>query len=78
MNLGDIPYYAFATGKMAGIDDVIMSNTGYTGAGGFEIYVWNKDVKAMWDAIFEAGKPYGILPTGLACRDTLRLSLIHI
>ncbi len=73
VNLGDIPYYAFATGKMAGIDDVIMSNTGYTGAGGFEIYVWNKDVKAMWDAIFEAGKPYGILPTGLACRDTLRL-----
>ncbi len=48
------PYYAFATEKMAGIDDVIMSNTGYTGAGGFEIYVWNKDVKAMWDAIFEA------------------------
>ncbi len=73
VNLGDIPYYTFATGKMAGIDDVIMSNTGYTGAGGFEIYVWNKDVKAMWDAIFEAGKPYGILPTGLACRDTLRL-----
>lgn len=73
VTLGDIPYYAFASGKMAGIDDVIMSNTGYTGAGGFEIYVWNRDVKAMWDAIFEAGKPYGILPTGLACRDTLRL-----
>lgn len=73
INLSDIPYYAFAAGKLAGIDDVIISNTGYTGAGGFEIYVWNKDARAMWDAIFEAGKEFGIMPTGLGCRDTLRL-----
>lgn len=73
INLSDIPYYAYAAGKMAGLDDVIISNTGYTGAGGFEIYVWNKDARAMWDAVFEAGKEYGIVPCGLACRDTLRL-----
>jgi aminomethyltransferase len=73
VNLSDIPYYAFVGGSMAGIDDVIISNTGYTGAGGFEIYIWNKDARAMWDAIFEAGKEFGIVPTGLACRDTLRL-----
>jgi aminomethyltransferase len=73
INLSDIPYYAYAAGKMAGLDDVIISNTGYTGAGGFEIYVWNKDARAMWDAVFEAGKEFGIVPCGLACRDTLRL-----
>jgi aminomethyltransferase len=73
VNLSDIPYYSFVGGSMAGIDDVIISNTGYTGAGGFEIYIWNKDARAMWDAIFEAGKEFGIVPTGLACRDTLRL-----
>lgn len=73
INLTEIPYYAFAAGKMAGLDDVIISNTGYTGAGGFEIYVWNKDARAMWDAIFEAGKEYGIVPCGLGCRDTLRM-----
>jgi aminomethyltransferase len=58
---------------MAGCDDVIISNTGYTGAGGFEIYVWNKDAKKMWDAIFEAGKEFDIIPVGLGARDTLRL-----
>ena len=73
VDLSAIPYYAFAAGTMAGIDDVIISNTGYTGAGGFEIYVWNKDARKMWDAIFEAGKEFGIVPTGLGCRDTLRL-----
>ncbi len=73
INLSEIPYYAFAAGKLAGIDDVIISNTGYTGAGGFEIYVWNKDARKMWDAVFEAGKEFGIVPTGLGCRDTLRL-----
>lgn len=73
VSLNEIPYYAFAAGTMAGIDDVIISNTGYTGAGGFEIYVWNKDARKMWDAIFEAGKEFGIVPTGLGCRDTLRL-----
>jgi aminomethyltransferase len=73
VDLSNIPYYAFAGGKMAGIDDVIISNTGYTGAGGFEIYVWNKDARAMWDAIFDAGKEFGIQPAGLGSRDTLRL-----
>ncbi len=73
IDLSTIPYYAFAAGSMAGIDDVIISNTGYTGAGGFELYVWNKDARKMWDAIFEAGAEFGILPCGLGCRDTLRL-----
>lgn len=73
IDLSAIPYYAFASGTMAGLGDVIISNTGYTGAGGFEIYVWNKDARAMWDAIFEAGAEFGILPCGLGCRDTLRM-----
>lgn len=73
INLSDIPYYAYAEGKMAGLGDIIISNTGYTGAGGFELYVWNKDARALWAAIFEAGKEFGIMPCGLGCRDTLRL-----
>ncbi len=73
VDLSAIPYYAFAAGTLAGIDDVIISNTGYTGAGGFEIYVWNKDARKMWDAIFEAGAEFGIVPCGLGCRDTLRM-----
>lgn len=73
INLSDIPYYHYTTGSMAGLDDIIISNTGYTGAGGFELYVWNKDARAMWDAIMEAGKEFGIMPCGLGCRDTLRL-----
>jgi aminomethyltransferase len=75
VNLSDIPYYSFTGGAMAGIEDVIISNTGYTGAGGFEIYVWNKDAQKMWDAIMEAGKEFGIKPIGLAARDTLRLEM---
>ncbi|MEW6774104.1 MAG: glycine cleavage system aminomethyltransferase GcvT [Bacteroidota bacterium] len=75
VNLSAIPYYHFDAGKMAGIDDVIISNTGYTGAGGFEIYVWNKDAEKMWDAIMEAGKEFGIKPCGLGARDTLRLEM---
>jgi aminomethyltransferase len=73
IDLSAIPYYAFAAGKMAGLDDIIISNTGYTGAGGFEIYVWNTDTRKLWDAIFEAGKEFGIVPCGLGCRDTLRM-----
>ncbi len=73
VDLSAIPYYAFAAGSMAGIDDIIISNTGYTGAGGFELYVWNKNARKLWDAIFEAGAEFGILPCGLGCRDTLRL-----
>lgn len=75
IDLSKIEYYAFEAGKMAGIDDVIISNTGYTGAGGFEIYVWNKDAAKMWDAIMEAGKEFGIKPIGLGARDTLRLEM---
>lgn len=73
VDLSAIPYYAFATGNIAGIEHAIISNTGYTGAGGFELYVHNEDVVKLWEAIFEAGKNYGILPCGLAARDTLRL-----
>ena len=73
VDLSAIPYYAFTIGKLAGIDNVIISNTGYTGAGGFELYIMNSDAKKLWDMVFEAGKEFGILPTGLACRDTLRL-----
>ncbi len=72
-NLAAMDYYTFKTGTMAGIDDVIISATGYTGAGGFEIYVWNKDAETMWKAIFAAGAEFGIKPVGLGARDTLRL-----
>lgn len=73
VNLDAIPYYSFAVGTMAGINDVIISNTGYTGAGGFELYVMNEDARKLWDAVFEAGKEFGIVPAGLGCRDTLRM-----
>jgi aminomethyltransferase len=73
VDLSAIPYYAFTTGEMAGVKDVIISNTGYTGAGGFELYFYNNEAVKMWDAIFEAGKSVGIKPIGLAARDTLRL-----
>lgn len=66
-------YYTFTTATFAGIDNVIVSATGYTGAGGFEIYVPNKDAEKAWKAIFEAGAAYGIKPIGLGARDTLRL-----
>ena len=72
-NLAAMDYYTFKTGTMAGIADVIISATGYTGAGGFEIYVWNKNAAAMWSAIFAAGAEFGIKPVGLGARDTLRL-----
>lgn len=73
VNLSAIPYYSFTVGKMAGIDDVIISNTGYTGSGGFELYVMNRDARKLWDAVFEAGKEFDIVPCGLGARDTLRL-----
>jgi aminomethyltransferase len=75
VDLSAMEYYTFTVGKMAGIDDVIISNTGYTGAGGFEIYVMNEDAEKMWDAIFEAGKEFDIKPIGLGARDTLRLEM---
>jgi aminomethyltransferase len=73
VNLASMEYYTFTIGEMAGIKDIIISATGYTGAGGFEIYVKNADAEKMWNAIFEAGAEFGIKPVGLGARDTLRL-----
>ena len=73
VDLASIPYYSFTTGEFVGINNVIISATGYTGAGGFELYFYNNDGIKIWNALFEAGKPEGILPIGLAARDTLRL-----
>jgi aminomethyltransferase len=75
VNLSEIPYYSFATGEFAGQKDVIISNTGYTGAGGFELYFYPEAGQAIWKAIFEAGAPEGIKPVGLGARDTLRLEM---
>ena len=72
-NLDEIPYYHFEIGNFAGIENVIISNTGYTGSGGFELYIQNKDAAALWDKVMQAGEPEGIMPCGLGCRDTLRL-----
>lgn len=68
-----IPYYHFIVGEVAGITDVIISATGYTGAGGFELYFYNQNGPALWDALMDAGIPMGLKPAGLAARDTLRL-----
>jgi aminomethyltransferase len=75
VTLSEIPYYAFRIGKFNGVDNVVISNTGYTGAGGFEIYFPNSAAEKMWDAIMEAGKEFGIKPIGLGARDTLRLEM---
>ncbi len=75
IDLASMEYYSFKKGVFAGVDNVLISATGYTGAGGFEIYFENKYADQIWDAIFEAGKPYGIKPIGLGARDTLRLEM---
>lgn len=75
VDLSAIKYYHFATGELAGEPDIIISNTGYTGAGGFEIYLPNHIAEKIWTAIFEAGKNENILPIGLGARDTLRLEM---
>jgi aminomethyltransferase len=75
INLSEIKFYTFVTGKIAGVDDVIISATGYTGAGGFELYFYNHEAEKIWEAIFKAGEEYGIKPIGLAARDTLRLEM---
>ncbi|CAD5255357.1 MULTISPECIES: glycine cleavage system aminomethyltransferase GcvT [unclassified Imperialibacter] len=75
VDLSAIGYYHFTVGEMGGIKDVIISATGYTGAGGFELYVKNEDAKKLWDKVFEAGKDAGIKPIGLGARDTLRLEM---
>ena len=74
-DLGAIKYYHFCIGEFAGVPGVIMSNTGYTGAGGFEIYVGKEHALKVWNAIFEAGKESNIKPIGLGARDTLRLEM---
>lgn len=73
VQLADIPYYHFTVGEVAGVQDVIISNTGYTGSGGFEIYFRNENAVELWDKIAEAGKDEGLVPCGLGARDTLRL-----
>ena len=75
VDLSSIKYYDFKIGKMEGIEDVIISSTGYTGSGGFELYVKNKDLAALWDAVMDAGKAFDIQPAGLGARDTLRLEM---
>jgi aminomethyltransferase len=77
MDILNLKYYTFAKGNFAGVKNVLVSATGYTGAGGVEIYFENQDGSAdkIWDAIFEAGKSYGIKPIGLGARDTLRLEM---
>ena len=74
-DLSSIKYYTFKVGKFAGIDDVIISATGYTGAGGFELYFYNEYAQPIWEAIFAAGVEEGIKPIGLGARDTLRLEM---
>ncbi|MEZ4797812.1 MAG: glycine cleavage system aminomethyltransferase GcvT [Flavobacteriaceae bacterium] len=74
-DLSAIKFYNFIVGDFAGIEHVIISATGYTGSGGFEIYCKNSEVKQVWDKVFEAGAAYGIKPIGLAARDTLRLEM---
>ncbi len=75
VNLSEIPYYTFKVGEFAGCSDVIISNTGYTGAGGFEIYFYPEFAEKIWTALFEAGKDEGIKPIGLGARDTLRMEV---
>lgn len=75
INLDQMVYYTFDKGVFAGVDNVIVSATGYTGSGGFEIYIPNQDAEEVWNKIFEAGKDFGIAPIGLAARDTLRLEM---
>ena len=75
LDLAAIPFYKFKVGDFAGIEHVIISATGYTGSGGFEIYCKNSEVGQIWNHVFEAGKSYGIKPIGLAARDTLRTEM---
>lgn len=73
--LAEMEYYTFKKGRFAGVDNVLVSATGYTGAGGFEVYFENDHADYMWEAIFKAGAPFGIKPVGLGARDTLRLEM---
>lgn len=75
INLSEIDFYTFTVGRFAGVDNVIISATGYTGSGGFELYMYNADAEKIWNAVFEAGAEFDIKPIGLAARDTLRLEM---
>ncbi|WP_442266454.1 glycine cleavage system aminomethyltransferase GcvT [Tenacibaculum sp. ZS6-P6] len=75
VDLSTIKFYTFEITDFAGIPNVVVSATGYTGSGGFEVYVKNEDVEALWKKVFEAGADWGIKPVGLAARDTLRLEM---
>jgi aminomethyltransferase len=75
IDLASMEYYTFKKGTFAGVDNVLVSATGYTGAGGFEIYFDNEHADKIWEAVFAAGAEYGIKPIGLAARDTLRLEM---
>jgi aminomethyltransferase len=75
VDLASMEYYTFKKGKFAGIDNVLISATGYTGAGGFELYFDNEHAEIIWNALFKAGEPFGIKPIGLGARDTLRLEM---
>jgi len=75
VDLGSMEYYSFKKGKFAGVDNVVISATGYTGAGGFEIYFDNEHADEIWDKVFAAGEKFGIKPIGLGARDTLRLEM---
>jgi aminomethyltransferase len=74
-NLSEIKYYTFRIGEFAGIPDVIISATGYTGSGGFELYFQNRHAESIWKQVMQSGMEYGIKPVGLAARDTLRLEM---
>lgn len=74
-DLSQVQYYTFVKGKIAGIDNVIISATGYTGSGGFELYVANENTEQLWNAVMAAGAEYDIRPCGLGARDTLRLEM---
>lgn len=74
-DLSSIPYYSFTKGEVAGCKNVLISNTGYTGAGGFELYIENQHAETIWHALMEAGAEFGIKPCGLGARDTLRLEM---
>lgn len=75
VDLSQVPYYHFVTAELAGVKDVIISNTGYTGAGGFELYMHNDNAAQIWERLFEAGEEMRVQPAGLAARDTLRLEM---
>ena len=75
IDLSNMTYYTFQYGTFAGIENVMVSATGYTGSGGFEVYVKNEDANKLWDAVFTVGADFGIKPIGLAARDTLRLEM---